>query len=134
VFQNGPLVLFLGAALERTINSFATDSGAVLAGPKLISTNSERWRHKDRHRHHKLLNVNVLADTKAILLAKQVITRVYSTKRSAHSPRSTLLFSRLWGWLLGHIALLCSVLRTERNALLVRRSEENDCQKKFGGG
>jgi hypothetical protein len=85
------------AALERTINSFATDLDAVLAGLKLISSNSERWRHKDRHRHHKLQNVNVLADTKAILLARQVITRVYSTKRSAHSPRSTLLFRRLWG-------------------------------------
>jgi hypothetical protein len=45
--------------------------------------------------------------------------------------RSMLLFSPGYGgWLLGHMVLLCSMFRPERNAAVARRI---DCKKKFVG-
>jgi hypothetical protein len=47
-FQNGPLVLFLGPQSNGLLTASLQILGAVFAGSKLISSDSERWPDVDR--------------------------------------------------------------------------------------
>lgn len=103
------------AAIERTINSFATDFEAVLSGSKLISSDSEGWPDADRQRRHKLQNGRMLAGTKTILLAKPVKTQGRSTKRSAHSHVQSFFSRQIMG--AGYLVTLsCPVACFDQNA------------------